>query len=129
MLELERGADGREQSTGFSKGVHQTSPRPCGGGKSVGTRPALAGGKACGLLPVDALPRPRRSGLSLFASFSLSAAAAGPRLWGAGAGAPAGELPAGSRGGAPLELVEVLARQPGLEPAPAAPPGGPSEST
>ena len=30
--------------------------------------------------------------------------------WGAGAGAPAGELPAGSRGGAPLELVEVLAR-------------------
>lgn len=48
---------------------------------------------------------------------------------GAGAGAPAGELPAGSRGGAPLELVEVLARWPGLEPAPATPPGGPSEST
>lgn len=38
---------------------------------SVGNRPALAGGKACGQLPVDALPRPRRSGFSLFASFSL----------------------------------------------------------
>ena len=41
-------------------------------------------------------------------------------------GATAGELPAGSRGGASLELAEVLARWPGLEPAPAAPPGGPS---
>ena len=42
------------------------------GGKSVVNRPASAGGKACGQLPVDALPRPRRSVLSLFASFSLS---------------------------------------------------------
>lgn len=39
-LELERGADGRELSIGFSKVVHQTSPRPCGGGKSVVNRPA-----------------------------------------------------------------------------------------
>ena len=67
----EKGADGRGLSIGFSKVVHQTSPRPCGGGKSVVNRPASAGGKACGQLPVDALPRPRRSGLSLFASFSL----------------------------------------------------------
>ena len=39
-LELERGADGRELSIGFSKVVHQTSPRPCGGGKSVVNRQA-----------------------------------------------------------------------------------------
>ena len=72
MLEPEGAAVGRVLSIGFAKVVHQTSPRPCGGGKSVVNRPALAGGKACGQLPVDALPRPRRSGLSLFASFSLS---------------------------------------------------------
>ena len=36
----EKGADGRGLSTGFSKVVHQTSPRPCGGGKSVVNRPA-----------------------------------------------------------------------------------------
>ena len=71
MLELERGADGRGLSTGFSKVVHQPFPCPRGGGKAVVNRPASAGGKACGQLPVDALPRPRRSGLSLFASFSL----------------------------------------------------------
>ena len=63
----QKGADGRGLSIGFSKVVHQTSPRPRGGGKSVVNRPA----SACGQPPVDALPRPRRSGLSLFASFSL----------------------------------------------------------
>lgn len=67
----EKGADGRGLSIGFSKVVHQPFPCPRGGGKAVVNRPALAGGKACGQPPVDALPRPRRSGLSLFASFSL----------------------------------------------------------
>ena len=54
---------------GFSKVVHQRSPRPCGGGNAVGNRQALACGKACGQLLVDALPRPRRSGLFSFCFF------------------------------------------------------------
>ena len=115
----QKGADGRGLSIGFSKVVHQTSPRPRGGGKSVGNRQAKPVVK-----PVDS-PRSMRSPvpaaagflfllLFLFRRFSTKIdAAKSPRHsrpWGAGAGAPAGELPAGSRGGAPLELVEALAR-------------------
>ena len=40
MQELERGADGRGLSIGFSKVVHQTSPHHKGGEKSVVNRPA-----------------------------------------------------------------------------------------
>ena len=73
MLEPEGAAAGRVLSIGFSKVVHQTSPRPCGGVKSVVNRPALAGGKACGQLPVDTLSRPRRSGLFFFVIYELRA--------------------------------------------------------